>query len=270
MSPFRSPRLLASVLCAALALAGPTAFPADAPGSIIAKLQPAAGWTAPDFVRTAAGTGLFELIDGGAELYHEFGFKRAAAWSLETAERASIQIELYEMTDAPAAYGVWSIMQTGQFTRGTLGQGSLRFGYYVAFWSGSYFASVTGARADVTTQAEVDRVAAQLTALLPSDGTLPGWFDRLPSAGMVTRKYFRGKIALSNIETGHAAELVDGSEGILAEYADRRVVIFHFGSAQEAAQKLAEAQQKAQAAKQPFSIEQSGTDLIVTSTVSAK
>ena len=270
MSPFHSSRLLASALCAGLALASTTAFPADAPESIIAKLQPAAGWTAPDSVRTATGTSLFELIDGGAELYHEFGFKRAAAWSLETAERASIQIELYEMTDAPAAFGVWSIMQTGQFTHGTLGQGSLRFGYYVAFWSGSYFASVTGARADATTQAEVDRLAAQLAALIPRDGILPGWFDGLPSAGMGTRKYFRGKIALSNIESSHGADLVDGSEGILAEYADRRVVILHFGSEQEAAQKLAEAQHKAQAAKQPPSIEQSGTDLIVTSTVGAK
>lgn len=262
----RSSRFLATTLCATLAIASGPAFAADAPETIVAKLQPAAGWTAPEPARTATGTGLFELIDGGAELYHEFGFKRAASWSLETAERSSIQIELYEMTDAAAAYGVWSLMQTGTYTRGTLGQGSLRFGYYVAFWSGSYFASVTGARSDAATQAEVDRLAAQLVALLPSDGKLPAWFEQLPSAGARERKYFRGKIGLSNIATGPAADLVDGSEGLFAEYPDRQVILHHFATEQEAARQLDAARSKpiVEDGKHAPAITRSGTDLLVT------
>jgi hypothetical protein len=275
MPSIHSPRTLATALCATLAIASCPAFAADAPESIVAKLQPAAGWTEPEPARVAVGTGLFELIDGGAELYHEFGFKRAASWSLETAERSSIQIELYEMTDAAAAYGVWSIMQTGTYTRGTLGQGSLRFGYYVTFWSGSYFASVTGARPDTATQAEVDRLAAQLAAQLPSDGTLPAWFDQLSSTGARERRYFRGKIGLSNIAAGPAADLVDGGEGLFAKYPDRQVLLFHFASEQEAARKLAEAKQNTStkagtdAAEHQIAISQAGTDLLVTTGAAA-
>jgi hypothetical protein len=276
MSRSHSSRLLASALATSLSIASCPAFAADAPEALISKLQPAAGWTAPEPARTAAGNGLFELIDGGAELYHEFGFKRAASWSLETAERASIQIELYEMTDAAAAYGVWSLMQTGTYTRGTLGQGSLRFGYYRAFWSGAYFASVTGARSDAATQAEVDRLAAQLAALLPRDGVLPAWFADMPAGTHAQPKYFRGRIGLSNIAAGPAADLVDGSEGLFAEYPDRQIVRFHFATKQDAADKLAEAQRKISAtgrnstADPSVGLDQAGTDLLLTTVVAAK
>ena len=156
----------------------------DAPESLVAKLRLSAGWASSEPARVAVGDGLFELIDGGAELYHEYGFKRAVSWSIANSSGASIQIELYEMNDAAAAYGVWSLMQTGEFARGRLGQGSLRFRYYVAFWSGACFGSVTGAQLDPATQGEVDRLADQLASLLPRDGTLPDWFGRLPSAGL--------------------------------------------------------------------------------------
>ena len=271
----RYSRLHATTLCATLAIACSPAFATDAPESIVAKLQPTAGWTAPEPARVAAGTGLFELIDGGAELYHEFGFKRAASWSLETPERSSIQIDLYEMTDAAAAYGMWSLMQTGTYTRGALGQGSLRFGYYIAFWSAAYFASITGARSDAATQTEVDRLAAQLAALLPRDGKLPAWFDQLPATGAREREYFRGKIGLSNIAAGPAADLVDGGEGLFAVYPERQVLLFHFASEQEAARKLAEAKQKTStragtdAATHLIAISQAGSDLLVTTYAAA-
>ncbi len=231
-------------LCGLLAAAFP-ATAADEPQAIIAKLTPAAGWTAPEPARVAVGDELFDLIDGGAELYHEYGFKRAASWQLETASRSSIQVEVYEMNDAPAAYGVFSLMQTGKFTRGSLGQGSLRFGYYTAFWSGPYYASVTGARADAATQAEVDRLAAALAALLPRDEAQPDWFARLPAAELQERKYFRGRIALSNISAGPAADLVEGREGLFATYPGAQLLLFHFATPADAAAQLGKAAQSA-------------------------
>ena len=198
---------------------------AEDPADIVAKLQPATGWSASEPARTATHDTLFDLIDGGAELYHEFGFTRAVSLQFENAARSTIQIELYEMTDAPAAYGVWSLMQTGKYERGTLGQGSLRFGYYVAFWSGPYFASVTGARPDPATQAEVDRLASELAAYLPRDGALPSWFALAPANGLRSSRYFRGRIGLSNIPTHEVLDLLDPTEGIVADYAGAQLVV---------------------------------------------
>ncbi len=203
---------------------------AEDPAAIVARLQPAQGWTAPEPARVAQRDNLFDLIDGGAELYQEYGFVRAVSWQLENTARSSIQIELYEMADAPAAYGVWSLMQTGEFARGTLGQGSLRFGYYVAFWSGPYFATVTGAQTDTATQAEVDRLAASLAALLPRDGVLPGWFAETPAGGREVRKYFRGKIGFSNLTATDAADWFEIGEGLVVDGPGRQDLILNFDS----------------------------------------
>lgn len=227
-------------------LLGATAlFGGEPPETFVSALSLAPGWKASEPVRVAVGDGLFELIDGGAELYHEFGFKRVASLSIENRSSGGIQIELYEMADAGAAFGVWSLMQTGTYTRGELGQGSLRFRYYVAFWSGAYFASVTGDKAEPAAQAEVDRLAAQLADRLPRAGTLPAWFDRLPAGSLTGRMYFRGKIGRSNTPAGPAAGLVDGKEGLLGLYPDRQLLLFPFSSTAEASAGLEACRRKA-------------------------
>lgn len=242
--PFLPLRALAvSTTLFALTAAGVRA--AETPQALVAKLAPAAGWTPTEPPRIAAGDELFDLIDGGAELYHEYGFKRALSWQLEAADRTSIQVELYEMSDPAAAYGVFSLMQTGKFIRGNLGQGSLRFGYYTVLWSGPYYASVTGAKADAATQAEVDRLAAQLAELLPRDQAEPAWFARLPAADLQERKYFRGRIGLSNIATGPTGELAEAQEGLFATYPGAQLLLLHYPTATAAAEQLARAAQAA-------------------------
>ncbi|MBK8476819.1 MAG: hypothetical protein IPL39_11070 [Opitutaceae bacterium] len=90
------PRLLCAALAATPAL---RAADGDALLALLARLEPAAGWTAPEPARVAVGDGLFDLIDGGAELYHEFGFRQAASWQLET-KPAPVSRSNYEMADA--------------------------------------------------------------------------------------------------------------------------------------------------------------------------
>lgn len=229
---------------------------ADNLRAVVARLVPTAGWTAPEPARVAVGDGLFELIDGGAELYHEYGFRQAITLSLENAARSSIQVELYEMADPAAAYGAFSLMQSGKFVPGALGQGSLRFSYYLVFWSGSFFASVTGAQAEAATQAEVDRLGAQLAALLPPAAALPDWFSRLPSAGLQERMYFRGRIGLSNIPVGAMAGWFQVHEGLAARYPGVRVLLLHYADAPAAAAQLAAAIRKP--ALQEFRTETTG------------
>ncbi|MFT3831251.1 MAG: hypothetical protein QM691_16255 [Opitutaceae bacterium] len=230
-------RPLATLVSCAFAVA---AFAAEDPATIVAKLAPAAGWSATDPARTATHDTLFDLIDGGAELYQEYGFVRAVSWQFENAARSTIQIELYEMTDAPAAYGVWSLMQTGKYQRGTLGQGSLRFGYYVAFWSGPYFASVTGAQPDAATQAEVDRLASALAALLPREADLTNWPFPKPSFIFETRKFFRGRIGLSNISVPAILDQFETIEGIVVEIWGSTSIQLRFASETEAQRRFNE------------------------------
>lgn len=229
-----------------LVLACGAVFAAEDPAALVAKLQPAAGWTATDPARTATSDTLFDLIDGGAELYQEYGVNRVVSWQLENAARSSIQVELYEMTDAPAAFGVWSLMQTGRYTRGEIGQGSIRTSYYIAFWNGPYFATVTGAQPDAITQAEVDRLAGALARELGSPSTTVWPCFRIPQDphSVTAQKYFRGRIGLSNIKVPVVLDLFAPGEGVVEEYAEGVVVVLKFASETEARQHLAAAEEK--------------------------
>lgn len=234
LSPHRFLKQVCALLGLGILLSHTALLAGDAPEALVARLRLSEGWISSEPARVAAGDGLFQLIDGGAEVYHEYGFNRAVSWSIENSSGASIQIELYEMNDAAAAFGVWSLMQTGNYTRGKLGQGSLRFRYYVAFWSGSYFGTVTAAQLNPNTQAEVDLLAAQLAASLPLTGELPDWFSQLPSDGLKEKMYFRGKIGLSNTPVNAAGEIVEGKEGLVGIYPDHRSLLYHFRSVEEA------------------------------------
>ena len=54
------------------------------------------------------GKGLYGYIDGGAEVYREYGFVRLTATDIECAEE-KLSVELYEMKNPLAAFGIFSI-----------------------------------------------------------------------------------------------------------------------------------------------------------------
>lgn len=54
------------------------------------------------------GKGLYGYIDGGAEVYYEYGFVRLTVTNIDCAEE-KLSIELYEMKNPLAAFGIFSI-----------------------------------------------------------------------------------------------------------------------------------------------------------------
>ena len=243
MRPLRLALILASLVTAS------SLFAADGDGlrTRLAKLKPSEGWAETTPARVAVGNGLFELIDGGAELYQEFGFREAISWTLASPTKATIQVELYQMTDPAAAFGQLSLMQSGKYTRGELGQGSLRFSYYLALWSGPFFVSVTGSKDDAATQAEVDKLGAQLALDLPRTVGIPKWFALLPPNGLKEHKYFRGPIGLSNIQIGEVAQLFKPKQGLVGIYPGCKVLMLHLSNAADAAAQVEQASKAAAA-----------------------
>ena len=66
------------------------------------------GWQPEDEAKYAAGEDLFLLINGGAEVYHEYGFQEALFQTYSTKEGKSINLEVYEMVSQEAAFGIYS------------------------------------------------------------------------------------------------------------------------------------------------------------------
>lgn len=68
-------------------------------------------WEVPDYVlksyETYGGDDLFFLINGGAELFIEYGFERVEARDFENSLTEKVHVEQYKMNDPKAAWGIY-------------------------------------------------------------------------------------------------------------------------------------------------------------------
>lgn len=157
------------------------------------------GWKRAEPARVYSGPELYELIDGGAEIFFEHGFERVTVqrYALGPDE---IGIDLYAMRDAAAALGIY-LARCGDETpapgldlRHTAGRHELlavQGAYYVVVEDLSGRAEraadlVAFARALAPRLPAAEPVAA--LAALPKDGRLPG-----------SERLIRGPLALESL-----------------------------------------------------------------------
>jgi hypothetical protein len=122
----RSRRITVTALSAFAALIGWAAPASMAPGESIAAPQAAAGppaipgpgfapgWAKARPLRTFTGQDLFNQIDGGADLFLEFGFARLRVQAYARG-KAELTINAYEMESAASALGIY-LMKMGRET----------------------------------------------------------------------------------------------------------------------------------------------------------
>jgi hypothetical protein len=114
-------------------------FPQENSASLARYLPDAGeieGWSLAFVPEEAEGDDLFLLIDGGAELYHEYGFKRALLMEYSGQGKGSrkINIEMYQMRDPFSAYGIFSFKAGARGEKLNIGSGAVLEDYYLNFY----------------------------------------------------------------------------------------------------------------------------------------
>lgn len=66
-------------------------------------------WVKSDSAALYVGEGLYTLIDGGADIFNEYGFDKALVQRYSDSEKNYIDVEIYKMKDPDAAYGIFSL-----------------------------------------------------------------------------------------------------------------------------------------------------------------
>lgn len=74
------------------------------------------GWKITESAVVYKGDDLYFLIDGGADLFLEFGFKEVAAADYYK-ENSKLHVEIYEMESAERAWGIFSIRRPYYFDK---------------------------------------------------------------------------------------------------------------------------------------------------------
>jgi len=97
-------------------------------------------WSADGVAEVYLGDELFIYINGGAEIYHEYGFEQVSVQRYQRGDNR-ISVEIYTMDGD--AFGIYSFARSSSGSSVNLGSGATAADYYLHLWSGHRLAVIT-------------------------------------------------------------------------------------------------------------------------------
>jgi hypothetical protein len=160
------------------------------------------GWRKSEATRIFDRENLFDYINGGAEVYLAYDFKRLAVQSYgiekgDSSQGSSITVEIWQMSSAIDAYGVYSLdhlqedVDIGQ--KGGYDTGVLRF------WKGRYFVKILGF--EENSKEIILKLGGFIDKEIKEQGELPFLVSKLPSDSLLkgSVRFFHKSIILRNL-----------------------------------------------------------------------
>ncbi|MCK4819630.1 hypothetical protein KA005_27945, partial [bacterium] len=139
---------------------------------------------------------MFLYINGGAEIYHENGFKQVIVQDFRNKIRKSISVEIFEMLDSESAYGIYTFKTSTEGKELSLGDKAQLEDYYMNLWKGSFLVTLTGFDEDEETVRGLQEIARAVEAKIKIKGKKPLLVPMLPEKDLVkpSIKYFKGNL----------------------------------------------------------------------------
>lgn len=148
------------------------------------------------------GDYLYDLINGGADVYFEYGFERAATQSYKGVDGPSaIKIEIYQMSDIYAAYGIMSLTASGQSLIEKKGAFYVSGEGYKMIQKGPYFAMLSFANLSKDYRdGLITKISNDIQSKIKVNANYPAVLSgtKEPCPNFQRTLYFRGDIALKN------------------------------------------------------------------------
>lgn len=177
-------------------------------------------WKKDGSAQEYKGEDLFVYIDGGAEIYHEYGFRQVVVQDYLNKNGKSISLEIFEMLSPESAYGMYTFKTNAQGRALAIGEEALLEGYYMNFWKGSFLVTLTGFDEDEETVKGLLDIARAVDAKIKDRGKKPRLVSIVPKRDLLalSMKYFKGNLGLYNTYPFFTANVFAFSEGIKADY----------------------------------------------------
>jgi hypothetical protein len=188
------------------------------------------GWKKAGRSSTFIKADLFNYIDGGAELFIEFGFEKLTIQRY-TKDTSEIKLEIYVMEGPESALGIY-LMKSGQETPWPEipARNSSVISQFTIL-KGKHFILVNNFGADQTLRPAMVALAKAVLDFVSDERVLSGVLERLPKNGLLpgSERLFRGPVALQPIFTfgeGDILELRGKTFGALADYRESSGAVF--------------------------------------------
>jgi len=237
------------------------------PGSLFP--QRAGLWEKDQEILRYMGDELFSYINGGAEIYHEFGFTEVVVQDYRSPKGGTISVEVYRMLDAEGAYGIYTFKRStgGRVFPVEGGEGRLE-DYYLNLWKGPFLATLTGFDQSAPTLEGLELLAREVEGRISAVAEVPMLVRRLPQADLIpgSVKYFRGPLALFNSHRFAAEDVFSPRSGVRGDYRNGdSLFIFEYSSDHEAQRIFGKAQKRLDPGPDSrILLERKGTYILVT------
>ncbi|OFV80387.1 MAG: hypothetical protein A2Y78_04690 [Acidobacteria bacterium RBG_13_68_16] len=210
------------VVLAALAIVGGTAL-AGGDGPLLPPSGFLGTWNVEGKPRLFPGSELYGHIDGGAEIFFEFGFEEATVQRYRS-PAGEVVVEHYTMSDPLGALGIY-LGKCGKETPDpTLAERHTAGRFQLMFVRDRYFVIVDNLAGTPALTPVLVEFARFIASRLPESRPVTV-FDTLPKQGQIegSRRLIRGPVALEAIATlgrGDILQLGGRTAAVAADYSD--------------------------------------------------
>jgi hypothetical protein len=181
--------------------------------------QLAPGWTQAEAVHPYTADNLYDYKDGGAEGYLIYGFAGMKSLNCKSGEN-TLTIDVSEMNDADAAYGLFATNRDPRLPIARIGMGGQVQAQSASFAKGKYYVEIVVNSADpnIVHTAELQALVNKMAQRIEGRETPPealAWFpqENLTSAGLVPESV----LGLKQLKRGYVAKYKQGQAFIVVE-----------------------------------------------------
>jgi hypothetical protein len=191
-----------------------TVVPSPAADVVSCSLVP--GWQQQGELRHFTADNLYEYMDGNAESYLAYGFTQMQGVTCTSGENTLV-IDISEMIDADAAYGIFSGNRDPGHAVEKIGMGGQILPRRGTFSKGNYYVEIS-ATPDVDHNAAITAFVTALEKRLEGSSTVPealAWFppERLVSARLIPESVLGVRL----LKRGYVAQYDQGKAFLVLE-----------------------------------------------------
>ncbi|MFO7733128.1 MAG: DUF6599 family protein [Candidatus Aminicenantes bacterium] len=234
----RSLAVLALAGCLVMSCAPDRAAPREGPLLDLLPGDEVGGWAKDGGPEEYEGEALYTYINGGAEIYHEYGFRRVILQDYKSGQGKPVSLEIFEMETPAAAYGMFTFKRSGKGETVPVGAGAELESYYLNFWKGRFLATLTGFDEEPATVEGLMALGKAVDARVRGTGDRPGLAGALPEQGLRpgSVKYVRGLLGLNSIYPFPSARGLLFDQGAAGVYGSggATLLILDYGSVDKA------------------------------------
>lgn len=178
---------------------------------------------------------LFFLINGGADLFLEYGFNSVIKADYAADDHVLI-VEIYEMKDPPAAFGMYSMMQMKDEEPDSIGYAGQILNDHALFAKGKYLVKLNTNLSDTRAEEVMKAVSNDIASKIivgPYTPVMTIQLMPVTNYDLPELKYFKGSLGLNNIYPLSSKDIYNFTDGAAGIYQDFKVIILNCNNAKE-------------------------------------